>query len=67
MARIINAIFWVGVWLAIAIQFNALGDPPRLLGEALIPAVLAFAIDSRLRRRKGRTPAIRKIEPSYAH
>lgn len=67
MARIINAIFWLGVWLAVAINFNALGDPPRLLGEAIIPALLCFAIDSRLRRRKGRTPAIPKIEPSYAH
>ncbi len=54
MARIINAIFWFGVWLAIAINFNALSDPPRLLGEAVIPALLWFAVDSWLRRRKNR-------------
>jgi hypothetical protein len=61
MARIINAIFWFGVWLAIAINFNALGDPPRLLGEAVIPALLWFAIDSWLRRRKSRASPERSV------
>jgi hypothetical protein len=41
--RIANLIFWIAVWLAIAINFDALGDPPRLVGEAMIPAAVCFA------------------------
>jgi hypothetical protein len=50
--RIANLIFWIAVWLAIAINFNALGDPPRLVGEAMIPGTVCFAIDFVLRRRR---------------
>jgi hypothetical protein len=50
--RIANVIFWIAIWLAIAINFNALGDPPRLIGEAVIPGALCFATDSVVRRRR---------------
>jgi hypothetical protein len=35
-----NAIVWLTIWLAVAIYFNSLGDPPRLIGEAIIPGIL---------------------------
>jgi hypothetical protein len=41
--RIGNAIFWVAVLLALAIHFNALHDPGRMLGLAFIPAVMGFS------------------------
>ena len=52
MLRIVNAIFWLGVWVAIAIQYSAFNNIPRLLGEGVIPVILAVAIDAGLRRRK---------------
>ena len=50
--RIANAVFWICIWLAIAVDFNAFDNPARLIGEALIPAVLLFAIDAVIRRRR---------------
>ena len=35
-----NAIVWLTIWLAVAIYFSSLGDPPRLIGEAIIPGIL---------------------------
>jgi hypothetical protein len=54
MPRAINAFFWVAVWVAIAIQYDAFGNSSRLMGEAIIPAILGFVIDSGLRRRQRR-------------
>jgi hypothetical protein len=48
--RIGNAIFWVAVLLALAIHFNALHDPGRMLNLAFIPAVAGFLIDLTLRK-----------------
>jgi hypothetical protein len=50
--RIGNAIFWVAVLLALAIHFNALHDPSRMMGLAFIPAVMGFLIDLHLRKPK---------------
>jgi hypothetical protein len=50
--RIINALFWAAAWLAIAIQDSAFSDPPRLLGEAVGVAILWFAIDLTIKRRR---------------
>ena len=50
--RVINVLVWAGIWLAVAVNFNALNDPPRMFGEAIIPAILCFIIDRGLRRRK---------------
>ena len=35
-----NAIVWLTIWLAVAIYFHSVGDPPRLIGEAIIPGIL---------------------------
>jgi hypothetical protein len=51
-----NAIVWLTIWLAVAIYFHSLGDPPRLIGEAIIPGILwcltALALRRWLRRRR---------------
>ena len=51
-----NAIVWLTIWLAVAIYFNSLDDPPRLIGEAIIPGGLwcltALALRRWLRRRR---------------
>jgi hypothetical protein len=72
-ARIINAIFWLYVWLSNIlnpvimtdgnfwsekakqlVRLNEhVDDPARLVGNAIIPAVLWFAIDWGLRRSRG--------------
>lgn len=43
--RIANAIFWLAAWLALAVHFNAIDNPLRMFGEAIIPAILWLAID----------------------
>ena len=75
-ARIINAIFWLWLWLSDVFspvatdtdfwtekatqlfRFNEsiINDPARFVGNAIIPALLWFAIDRRLRRRRGLEP-----------
>jgi hypothetical protein len=52
VGRLINAAIWLAVWIGIAFAFNAFNDPPRLLGEAIIPLILWFLIDWGLRRSK---------------
>jgi hypothetical protein len=70
-ARIINAIFWLWLWLSdvftvpvatdpdywtetgkrlFRFNENIVDDPARFLGNAVIPALLWFAIDRGLRR-----------------
>jgi hypothetical protein len=67
-ARIINAIFWLYMWLSDALEpvvtegdfwsekahqlfrlNDNFDDPARLAGNALLPALLWFVIDWRLR------------------
>ena len=50
--RIANAIFWLAIWLVIAVHFDAMDNPPRMMGEAVIPALLWLAIDFVLRPRR---------------
>ena len=45
-----NAIVWLTIWLAVAIYFSSLGDPPRLIGEAIIPGILWCLTALALRR-----------------
>ena len=45
-----NAIVWLTIWLAVAIYFHSLGDPPRLIGEAIIPGILCCLTALALRR-----------------
>jgi hypothetical protein len=48
--RIGNAIFWVAVFLALGIHFNALHDPGLMVSLAFIPGVAGFLIDTALRK-----------------
>jgi hypothetical protein len=72
-ARIINAIFWLWLWLSdvfspvatdadfwiekarqlFRANRNIVNDPAAFAGNAVIPALLWFALDRGLRRRRG--------------
>jgi hypothetical protein len=73
-ARILNALFWLYLWLSDVMQPVVNGgdfwpekgkqlfrlnshfdDPARLVGNAVIPLVLWFAIDWALRRKAKRS------------
>jgi hypothetical protein len=43
--RIANGIFWLAAWVALAVHFNAIDNSPRMLGQAVVPAILCLAID----------------------
>jgi hypothetical protein len=51
IGRIINALVWIGVFLATAIAFHGFDDPFRLTGEAVVPFILWFIIDWIIRAR----------------
>jgi hypothetical protein len=42
--RIVNGIFWLVAWVALSVHFNDINSPPRMIGEAIIPAILWFMI-----------------------
>jgi len=52
--RIANAAFWVAMWIALAVHYQAFSNPWRLTGEAIIPAILAFVVDQVIRRRQSK-------------
>ena len=52
--RIVNALLWLAIWFAIAVNFNALSNPPRMMGEGAVLALFWFAIDLALRKRRAR-------------
>lgn len=56
MGRIINAVFWTGVWLAFAINSGAAarGNIAELFGVAIVPALFWWAFDGRIRTRRKR-------------
>jgi hypothetical protein len=77
--RIINAIFWLYLWLSDVMQpvvsegdfwsekatqllrlNQNFDDPPRLIGNAIIPVVLWFVIDLWLRRKRKRVELSKK-------
>jgi hypothetical protein len=43
--RITNGIFWLAAWVALTVHFNDVSNPLRMLGEAVIPAILWLGID----------------------
>jgi|SRR5271156_246333 hypothetical protein len=82
--RIINAIFWLYLWLSDVMQpvvsegdfwsekatqllrlNQNFDDPPRLIGNAIIPVVLWFAIDLWLRRKRKRVELSKKEEDNW--
>jgi hypothetical protein len=48
--RIVNAVFWLGLYL-IVVRFGNFDGPAELIGGAIIPAICGIVIDWRLRRR----------------
>lgn len=54
--RIVNVLVWLVVWLAVAISYDALGNTPRLMGQAVIPLLLCLVIDRGLRGRRVPNP-----------
>jgi hypothetical protein len=55
LLRIANAIFWLAVWLVFVVHSDALNDPLRMMGHAVVPALLWVVIDlalGRLRAKK---------------
>jgi hypothetical protein len=54
--RIVNVLVWLVVWLAVAISYDAFGNTPRLMGQAVIPLLLCLVIDRGLRGRRVPNP-----------
>ena len=54
--RIVNVLVWLVVWLAVAISYDAFGNTPGLMGQAVIPLLLCLVIDRGLRGRRVPNP-----------
>jgi hypothetical protein len=54
--RVANVFVWFGLWLAVAVIFNALNDISRMMGQAVIPLILCLVIDRGLRVRRAADP-----------
>jgi hypothetical protein len=50
LLRIANAFFWLTVWLAFVVHADALNDPLKMMGHAVIPELLWLIIDIALGR-----------------
>jgi hypothetical protein len=49
--RVANGAIWVTAWMATAVRVDSFDDPSRMLGQAIIPAVLWLILDLSLRRK----------------
>jgi hypothetical protein len=54
LLRMVNAAFWLTFLLFVAISYNSFGDAPRLMGEAVVVAVLWLVCDLVLRPKRRR-------------